>query len=163
VEDSFQPTFHARYTNFTALCFGCHQLHDNGYSTLTAKVSNQRSQETTAKRKREKTLNQRKVPTYSVGQTVRPLYYNSDCLQLLTHSAGQTILASHSSLRSLLSACTKLRTAGLLTGGGKVMCLLACHLWGDRMVANGPDGRGVFPCVSHFTSSPNSSYSIAQQ
>lgn len=33
--------------------------------------------------------------------------------------------------RSLLSACTKLRTTGLLTGGGKVMRLLACHLCGE--------------------------------
>lgn len=161
MEDSSQLAIHEdRYTNFTALCFECHPLR-YGHSTLTAKVSNQRSKETTAKRKGRNTLDSNLFRGSS--ETMGPLYYNSYWFQLITHSVGRTILASRSSLRSLLSAHTKLRTTGLLTGWGKVMRLLACHLWGDRTAANGPDGKGVIPWVSYFTSSPNSSYCIAQQ
>lgn len=121
----------------------------------TAKASNKTSQETTAKRKRDNLKKKSANLFRGPSETTGPFYYNSYWFQLITHSAGRTILASHSSLRSLLSARTKLRTTGLLTGRGKVMRLLACHLWGDRMAANGPDGKGVFPCVSYFTSLPN--------
>ena len=79
------------------------------------------------------------------------LYYNSYRFQLITHySAGQTVLASHSSLRSLLFAHTKLRTTGLLTGWGKVMCLLACHLWGTGQWLAGQMERESSP-VCHIS------------
>lgn len=42
-------------------------------------------------------------------------------IQLFARCGGRTTLTSHSSPRSLLSAHTKLRTTGLLTGWGKVM------------------------------------------
>lgn len=95
-------------------------LRDKGHITLTAKVSNKRSQETTAKKKKKRLR--------GLSETTGPLYYDSYSLQLISHTTGWTILASHSSLRSLLSARTKLRTTGLLTGWGKMMRMLACHL-----------------------------------
>ncbi len=110
---------------FTAPCLECHRLRDSGHSTLWTAGS----QETTAKREREylkskESANLFKGPSGTTG----PLYYSSYWFQLITHSAGRTTLASHGSLTSLLSARTKLRTTGLLTGWGKAMRLLACHL-----------------------------------
>lgn len=65
------------------------------------------------------------------------------------------------SFSPLLSACIILRTTELLTGWGKMMLLLACHLWGDRLQLTGRMGRKTFSRVSYFTSSPYSSYSFS--
>lgn len=136
MEDLFQPTRHAwvkihKLLQLYVLNVTCCM----STARWTAKVSNQRSRDITPKKK--KVLNERKVPTLLREDRVTPRgpllsYYNSYWFQLVTRCGGQTTLASSSSLRSLLSAHTKLRTTGLLTGWGKVMRLLACHLWGEQ-------------------------------
>lgn len=89
---------------FTALCFECHGCMMASHSALTANGSNQRNFKS-------------KENSFRGPREALSSYW----IQLLARCGGRTTLTSRSSPRSLLSANTKLRTTGLLTGWGKVM------------------------------------------
>lgn len=84
---------------FTALCFKCHGCMMASHSALTANGSNQRNFKS-------------KENSFRGPHEALSSYW----IQLLARCGGRTTLTSHSSPRSLLSANTKLRTTGLLTG-----------------------------------------------
>lgn len=81
-------------------------------------------------------------------ERVKPRAPFSYRFRLVDCGAGHTTPASRRSPRWPLSARTKPRTTGLLTGRGKVMqaCWPAICEGGGRMAAiAAPDGKGVFP------------------
>jgi len=127
------------HTHYSSMIFECQQVCDYGHRTLSAKASDWTSQETTAKRKRERKrcIKIKKNITYPG----RPSETTEDTLVSTTTATGSgsllaAILVSHSSLRYLLSARTEHRTTGLMTAE----------------VKDAPDGHISPPYLTHSIS-----------